>query len=129
MSPEEYVQSAVRTEAPPENAATAISNDGKKLARILHASLGLQDESGEIAKAVKSHLFYGTPLDRVNLVEEAGDALWYIALLCDSLGVSLSFVMERNIRKLKKRFPEKFTAEAAAEENRDRQTERSVFTD
>lgn len=132
MSPEEYVQLALRTEAPSAIARNMIEAEpwGESLSlRVVHAALGLQDEVGEIAKATKSHLFYGAPLDTVNLVEEVGDALWYLALLCDALKVPMSFVMDRNIRKLRKRFPERFTSEAAAEENRDRQAEREVFTE
>ena len=52
---------------------------------------------------------YGQELDCENAVEELGDLLWYVALGCESLGVSMADVAQQNIDKLKKRYPEKYT--------------------
>jgi hypothetical protein len=68
-------------------------------------------------------LFYHQRLDEDNLKEEIGDLLWYVALICNTLGIQMSDCMESNIRKLQKRFPEKFDQELAKEENRDRESE------
>lgn len=51
-----------------------------------HAGFGLMTEVGELLDTYKRHSFYGTELDRKNLVEEVGDILWYIALGYHSLG-------------------------------------------
>jgi len=51
------------------------------------------------------------------LWEELGDVLWYLADLCTTLGVSLDTVAEGNIAKLKRRYPEGFSAERSI--NRD----------
>ena len=48
--------------------------------RLLHAQLGLHTEGGELADALKRHLFYGKPLDPVNIAEEIGDVFWYLAV-------------------------------------------------
>lgn len=74
--------------------------------RTLHAVLGLADEAGELAKAVKRSLFYRTELDRDNMIEEAGDVLWYLSLLLDALGVGLDEVQRRNLAKLRQRYGE-----------------------
>lgn len=80
---------------------------------LLHAALGICDEAGEIAKAFKGALAYKKELDINNLVEEMGDILWFIALMCDKLEIGMDYVAVRNIEKLYARFPEKFTTEDA----------------
>lgn len=73
---------------------------------LLHATLGLSDESGELSKAVKNELVYGKKKDIVNLVEELGDAMWFINLGADTIEVPLAVVMEANIAKLQVRYSE-----------------------
>lgn len=86
--------------------------------QILHATLGLVSESGEIADNVKRKIAYGRDLDIPNLIEEAGDVLWYLLLLTKTLGLSLEDIADANIAKLSRRYPElRFTAERAL--NRD----------
>jgi NTP pyrophosphatase (non-canonical NTP hydrolase) len=93
---------------------------------VLHAVLGLATETGELQTHVKKALYYGKPLDKAELVDEAGDVLWYLGTLCNCLGVSLEEVMALNIEKLRKRFPEKFTSDLALD--KDPQAEATVFT-
>lgn len=93
--------------------------------RILHAAIGLCTESGELIDALKKSTFYGRELDVVNVKEEAGDILWYLAILFDELGTDFETEMQRVISKLEARFPDKFTEDAAY--NRDLETERSIL--
>lgn len=44
-----------------------------------HMGLGVIGEMGELVDAVKKVHIYGKPPDLVNLTEEIGDALWYLA--------------------------------------------------
>lgn len=81
--------------------------------RILHHSIGIAGESGELVDAVKKHIFYGHELDVVNLKEEAGDLLWYISNLLYSIDSSLEEVMEMNHEKLKKRYAKGFSEKEA----------------
>lgn len=74
-------------------------------ADILHATLGIAGEAGEIVDAVKKTIIYNKPLDRDNLIEETGDVLWYVALMCIGLGVSMEEIMQNNYQKLIKRYP------------------------
>ena len=76
---------------------------------LLHATLGISGEAGELLDAVKKSFIYGKPLDVVNAREELGDLLWYIALAMRSLDVSFEEIMQQNINKLSKRYPEKYT--------------------
>ncbi|MEI7990035.1 MAG: nucleoside triphosphate pyrophosphohydrolase family protein [Chloroflexota bacterium] len=91
---------------------------------IEHAIIGIVDEAGELAKVIKHVKIYNQELDTTNLVEEAGDIMWYLALLCRTLGVSFEEVWDKNIRKLQARYPEKYTEQKAKEANRNRQKER-----
>jgi len=83
---------------------------------LMHATLGLASEAGEVADNVKRHVAYGKDLDRANLIEEAGDLLWFVALLADTLGVSLEQIAASNIAKLAARYPNlKFDSEHATQ--------------
>ena len=57
------------------------------------------------------HLFHGHELDRDALIKELGDVAWYLAEAATALDIDLSEVFERNIEKLKKRYPEGFSEE------------------
>jgi NTP pyrophosphatase (non-canonical NTP hydrolase) len=76
-------------------------------------ALGLAGEAGEVADTIKKAVFHRHALDRDELIKELGDVLWYVAALCSKLDVPLSEVMERNIEKLKKRYPEGYSSDAS----------------
>jgi len=94
--------------------------------RLLHGAVGLSTESGEMLDQVKKHIFYGKPLDKVNILEECGDALWYICLILDSQGFTVQQAMDTLIPKLEARYAQrKFTAREATDRNL--QSERTVL--
>lgn len=95
MTGNEYQRLAMRT-------ATSKCRD------MANAALGLTGEAGEVADEIKKFLFHGHPLNPEKVVKELGDVLWYVALMADLLNVSLDFVMEHNIEKLKRRYPDGF---------------------
>lgn len=94
-------------------------------ARLFHFFVGIATESGELLDAIKKSIVYGKPLDKVNLKEELGDVMWYVARACATLGVTLEEVMETNIKKLAARYPDGFTEHAALVRNLD--TERQIL--
>jgi NTP pyrophosphatase (non-canonical NTP hydrolase) len=83
-------------------------------------------EAGELCQLMEKHVYYGKPLDRVKVGEEVGDALWYLAEMCNALGLDMGAIMDANIAKLKARFPDKFTYERADRDNRDLTAERNA---
>ena len=113
-----YTAQALRTESP---ITPALQTRLKDNARLVHAVLGLQTEAGELADPVKKYIYYGRPLDPVNLREEIGDCLWYLAVACDALGTTLEAEQARNLAKLRARYPHVFTAEAAHVRDLDRE--------
>jgi len=90
-----------------------------------HGILGIATEAGELLDALKKAIFYGKPLDLVNIKEEIGDAMWYIALICKANGWTFEEIQQQNIAKLKARYPDKFTQDKAL--NRDLPKEREVL--
>ena len=93
---------------------------------MFHAALGLSDEAGEFASAIKAALVYNKGMDKVNLVEELGDVLWFVSLAAESLEVPLAVVMEANIAKLQVRYQDGY-ADAKAQ-NRVKELEREAIT-
>lgn len=114
MTLNEYQEAALRT-AP-------VADQGHD---IIHGGLGVATEAGELLDGLKKKHAYGKPLDLVNFREEIGDVLWYLALLCRGAGTTLDQVAERNIAKLRARYPEKFTSENAL--NRNLAAERAIL--
>lgn len=77
-------------------------------------ALGLVGEAGEVSEHIKKHLFHGRELDRAKVVSELGDVLWYIMYLANAVGASLEDVAHANNTKLRARYPNGFSVEAAS---------------
>ena len=84
---------------------------------LINAVMGLCGESGEAIDIVKKHLHQGHELDREKLIKELGDIAWYLAEAATALDIDLETVLERNIEKLKSRYPEGFSAERSIHRN------------
>lgn len=131
MKPTEYVEAALRTEHTPSFVILGPRPHGdptvedRVMSRLIHGVLGKMSELGELADAIKKRLIYGKPLDEINLVEEIGDDSWYTALILDALAVGWEAAWQKNIAKLRTRFPDKFTEERAL--NRDLDAERAAL--
>jgi NTP pyrophosphatase (non-canonical NTP hydrolase) len=119
-----FIQDALRTES---SQFHELQHEGKVYSqtRLLHSALGMQTEAAEFSDAIKKSLFYGKSLDVVNLKEELGDLLWYMAIAMDELGTDFDAEAKRVVKKLKARYPEKFTSDNAL--NRDLGTERQIL--
>lgn len=71
---------------------------------LLYAALGLCGEAGEVANKVKK--IYrdngGILADEMRdaILSEASDCAWYLAALCDELGVSMEKMITLNLSKL-----------------------------
>ena len=77
--------------------------------RLLTASIGISAESGEFMEIVKKMMFQGKPCNEDNLEHlkiELGDIMWYVAQACMALDVDMNDVLDTNIKKLEKRYPD-----------------------
>ena len=97
----------------------------KLVVRLLHAGMGMCTEAGEFQDQLKRFLYYGKPLDCVNLAEEVGDTMWYLALAANALKLDLVDIATKNIEKLRARYPDRFTEHDAL--NRDLSAERRIL--
>jgi NTP pyrophosphatase (non-canonical NTP hydrolase) len=72
---------------------------------ITYTIFGLVGEAGEIANKWKKYYRDGVPFDevRAQMLNEAGDVLWYLARLVTELGESLNNVAQDNLNKLSDR--------------------------
>lgn len=85
---------------------TAVNSYEPLMAKTIWA-MGVAGEAGEVVEKWKKIIAYKngviTEEDLTELAKELGDVVWYIAVLADSLGLSLEDVMQRNVEKLKSR--------------------------
>jgi len=92
----------------------------------LHMVMGMTTEVGELVDVFKKNMAYGKPIDWVNVNEEIGDLMWYIVNFCSEYDIDLETVLDTNIAKLQKRFPDKvFVSEHAI--NRNIEEERDIL--
>lgn len=77
MNQQEYLKGALLTVNPESD-------------HIQHYLDGLATEAGELLDCFKK-VWYGNEVDRVHLLEECGDAAWYITVLFHHLGLELKF--------------------------------------
>lgn len=75
---------------------------------MINSVMGLCGESGEAIDIVKKWLAQGHELDKEHLAKELGDIAWYLAEAATALDLPLENILQANIEKLKKRYPEGF---------------------
>lgn len=125
MKMQQYIHEAVVTESLDLSAIMGRIVTHPRIIRLLHSGIGLATEGGELLDALKKHIFYGAPLDTINLKEEMGDLLWYIAIALHEMDWSFEEVAQVNINKLRARYPDKFSGYNAL--NRDTAAERDIL--
>ncbi len=101
MTINEYQSLAMRTLNP--------ALDKKEV--LINSVMGLCGESGEAIDLVKKWMAQGHALDKDHLAVELGDIAWYLAEAAYVLDLNLEDVLQANIDKLKKRYPEGFDTE------------------
>ena len=121
----EHFVDAVTSDASKDFVALAdrlVELDGKgaNIERLLTAGVGINAEGGEFLEIIKKMVFQGKPWtddNREHLIIELGDIMWYVAQATMALGISMEDVLDTNIKKLAKRYPEG-TFDAYYSENR-----------
>ncbi|MBQ6503147.1 MAG: nucleoside triphosphate pyrophosphohydrolase family protein [Flexilinea sp.] len=98
MTGNEYQKLANRTIAP------GMANEEKEY----HALHGMVGEIGELHSIYQKKYQGHQETSDEHRKKEVGDLLWFIAEYCTACGWNLDDVMQMNIDKLRKRFPDGF---------------------
>jgi NTP pyrophosphatase (non-canonical NTP hydrolase) len=94
--------------------AKKFDNDEKE---IMTWGLGVAGEAGDVAGCIKKTFSHDND-QKQGIKENIGDMLWYAAMICNFFNWNFDEVLQENIEKLKKRYPEgKFTIEHAKRNN------------
>ena len=80
---------------------------------ILIWGLGVAGEAGDIAGCIKKTYSHNND-QRAGIRENIGDTLWYLAMICNFFHWDFEQILDENIAKLKKRFPNGFTTQDAS---------------
>lgn len=83
------------------------------LEHLKAAAMGCAGEGGEVCDYVKKVAYHNHELDKLRLVKELGDMMFYIAAACNATGIPLVDVFRVNILKLDQRYPNGFSPEAS----------------
>jgi NTP pyrophosphatase (non-canonical NTP hydrolase) len=85
----EYIKNVLITEA--RDLEPVKGRLGQELnIRLTHASAGITSETAELFEASRKAAISGE-VDRVNVLEECGDILWYVAIAADAMGKASSW--------------------------------------
>lgn len=109
MTINEYQELAMRT----------VNPELDKRDMLINSVMGLCGESGEAIDIVKKWFAHGHELDTEHFKKELGDIAWYLAEAATAIGVNLEDILNANIEKLKKRYPEGFENERSIKRSED----------
>lgn len=96
-----------------EDIKRTMNKDLKHKDKMAMLALGLSGEVGELVDMVKKFSYHGHTLEKPEVVKEFGDIYWYIHNLMNELELSHEEIMETNIKKLQKRYPQGFSEQAS----------------
>lgn len=78
---------------------------------VANYAMGLVGEAGEVTDLLKKNVFHGHPLNREEVEKEIGDFMHYAAGLATLFDLDMEAILEKNIEKLKTRYPNGFNSE------------------
>ena len=85
-----------------------LNKELSKEQQVSNMIFGSNGELGEVTNILKKHLYQGHRIDKQHLAEEIGDTLFYIVNLCTIYNLDVEDILQANVDKLKKRFPNGF---------------------
>lgn len=104
MTPNQYQERAART----------INKSNNILEQRQHALFGMASEVGEIHGIFQKH-FQGHSINYTELKQEIGDLLWFIAEFCTASGWDMEYIMQMNLDKIERRYPDGFEEKRSVE--------------
>lgn len=81
---------------------------------IMTWGLGIAGEAGDVAGCIKKTFAHDND-QRHGIRENIGDTMWYAAMICNFFDWDMQEILDENIEKLKKRYPQgAFTTQHAS---------------
>jgi NTP pyrophosphatase (non-canonical NTP hydrolase) len=80
---------------------------------IATLGLGIAGEAGDVASCIKKMFAQKNENVKEGIKENIGDMMWYAAMICTFFGWKLEDCLQGNVDKLKARYPDGFSFEAA----------------
>jgi NTP pyrophosphatase (non-canonical NTP hydrolase) len=77
--------------------------------RLLTAALGISAECGELVEIIKKIFLQGKSYNeenKIHILKEFSDVMWYLAQLCIAMDTTFEEIMKVNYEKLSARYPE-----------------------
>jgi len=84
----------------------AKSDPDKLVLDMLHSSVGISGEAGELLDHMKKVVWQEHKVDLHYITLELGDILFYLTSMCNCIGTNIGEVCKLNIEKLTKRYPD-----------------------
>lgn len=103
-----------------QNRLKTLDDNNINVPLLMTAAIGLGSEAGEFQEIVKKIVFQGKLLSPENIFHmkrELGDIIFYWINACTALNLNPNDVIQENIDKLSKRYPNGFSVEKS--ENRE----------
>lgn len=89
--------------------ASRTANNGLSVSeKICNWAMGLAGEAGELIELSKKEIFHKVVPSKDKVIKELGDVLWYLSNYALTYDIKLEEVAEKNIQKLKDRYPQGF---------------------
>lgn len=96
--------------------AMGISGESAEYMEALTLASQLQVVAGKYSEHIKKYLFHGkVNLDKERCIKELGDVLWYVMFSANAIDSSLEEVAIKNNEKLRERYPNGWSVEAASQ--------------
>lgn len=87
----------------------------------IHGVMGVSTEAAELMDLVRKGIFYGKDVRPDQILDEAGDVLWFLALTLQQYGYTIEDAKNFNVTKLEARHGKEFNQEAVVKiQNRDK---------
>jgi NTP pyrophosphatase (non-canonical NTP hydrolase) len=83
---------------------------------ILTWGLGIAGEAGDVASCIKKTIIHENDQE-LGIRENLGDTMWYMAMICNHFHWDFQEILNENIAKLLKRYPDGFDLIKAQREN------------
>jgi NTP pyrophosphatase (non-canonical NTP hydrolase) len=91
---------------------TAKGNYQNKNDEIANWGLGVAGEAGDLAGCIKKTIYHKNDQTQ-GIRENVGDAMWYLAMICNFYGWDFEEILAENIEKLNKRYQKGFSEKEA----------------